>query len=198
MQRQAQQQIETILRQAGIHPGMMVRQVLQRATAPADDGGMDWTLTTELPASVFDWDRWDIVDEVLVADGMMVPAVGQVPLLDSHNRHSAHEVIGHVRDFTDSKAGDYPGKSGRVFFAADPGSQEIKAKVVDGHITDGSVGYQVHNSVWIPEEQEASINGRIFKGPLKVSYKWSLKEFSVTPIGADVLAKVRLLCGKAA
>ena len=46
----------------------------------------------------------------------------------------------------------------------------------------------------IPEGTEAAVKGRTFAGPLKVSYEWTLKEFSITPIGADTLAKVRSLC----
>ncbi len=190
------QQIEQALRAAGIHPGMYARTALiQRAATVADDGSMDWTLTTEKPARVFDWNQFDFVDEVLLMDGMLVPANGQVPFLDCHNRQSATDVIGHVEQFSDSTSGQYAGKNGRVFFAADTESQCIRQKVVDGHITDGSVGYQVNKSVWIPEGMEGVVNGKVFQGPLKVSYEWSLMEFSATPIGADALAKVRLLCG---
>ena len=196
-QHQQRLQIETALRAAGIHPGMWARAAgLHRATAPAADGGMAWTLSTELPALVWDWERWDFVNEILIADGMMIPAAGQVPLLDSHNRNSARDVLGHVRDFTAVSVGGYPGRSGQVHFAADNDSQIIKQKVADGHITDGSVGYQVTSSIWVPDNTEVSIDGRLFTGPVKVSRQWSLKEFSITPIGADVLAKVRMLSGK--
>ncbi len=190
------QQIESALRSAGLLPGMSARAASrQRATAPAADGGMEWTLSTELPALVWDWERWDFVNEILLAAGMMVPASGQVPLLDSHNRNSARDVLGHVRDFTAASAGGYHGRNGQVHFAADNDSQVIKQKVADGHITDGSVGYQVLSAIWVPENTEVSIDGRLFTGPVKVSRTWSLKEFSITPIGADVLAKVRMLCG---
>lgn len=190
------QQIETVLRGAGLHYGLWARtaQLRERAEGEADEG-LEWMLTTELPAVVWDWERWEFVNEVLVADGMLAPAVGRVPLLDSHNRYSSRDVLGHVRDFAEAKAGGYAGRTGRVYFAADADSQVIKQKVADGHITDGSVGYQVHKSIWIPEDMEAAVLGKTYQGPLKVSYAWSLKEFSVTPIGADVLAKVRLLCG---
>lgn len=194
------QQIEAALRTAGIHRGISVRSaVLASREKPAAeagaDAGMEWTLSTELPAVVWDWDRYDFVEEVLLADGMEVPAIGQVPLLDSHNRYSAKDVLGHVRDFRAVDAGEFKGQSGMVYFAADEDSQIIKQKVADRHITDGSVGYQVLRSIWVPEGTEVLIDGRLFAGPLKVSRKWSLKEFSITPIGADVLAKVRLLCG---
>ncbi|HBI15025.1 MAG TPA: hypothetical protein DDY20_05855 [Desulfobulbaceae bacterium] len=196
---QNQQQIETALRTVGIHHGMWARSAtLQRAAAGAagaEESGMEWTLSTELPALVFDWERWEFVNEILLADGMMVPGIGQVPLLDSHNRNSAKDVLGHVRDFSASKVGGYAGRNGKIHFAADDDSQTIKQKVADGHITDGSVGYQVLSSIWVPEGTEVSIDGRLFTGPVRVSRTWSLKEFSITPIGADVLAKVRMLCG---
>jgi hypothetical protein len=200
MHNQRKQQIESTLKAAGIRYGLWSRSadMVLRAPTETDDGGMDWVLSTELPAMVFDWERWEFVNEVLVADGMLVPAIGQVPLLDSHNRNSAMDVVGHVKNFTEATIGGYPGRIGRSYFAADPTSQIIAQKVRDGHITDGSVGYRVEKSIWIQEDQEAAVNGRVWKGPIKLSYVWSLKEFSVTPIGADVLAKVRLLCGKTA
>lgn len=196
------QQIEIILRSAGVLPGMSVRSamaVCKRAADPATDEGIDygigWVLSTELPAVVWDWDRYEFVNEILIADGMEVPDIGQVPLLDSHSRYSVKDVLGHVEDFGFGTFGGYRGRTGMVHFAADPDSQIARQKVVDRHITDGSVGYQVLSSIWVPENTEVSIDGRVFIGPLKVSRKWPLKEFSITPIGADVLAKVRLLCG---
>ena len=105
------------------------------------------------------------------------------------------DVLGHVRDFAEASVGETMARSGKTYFAADEKSQIIRQKVIDGHITDGSVGYQVTKSIWVPEDMEVSVNGRIFTGPLRVSSEWSLKEFSITPIGADVLAKVRRLCG---
>ncbi len=191
------QQIEQILQSVGMYRGLWARSAtaVQRKDNEKSKDGYLWALTSEMPAVVFDWDRWDFVEEVLLMDGMMVPSIGQVPLLDSHNRNSVDDVLGHVRDFIESTAGQYLARDGKVFFAADEKSQRTEQKVVDRHLLDGSVGYQVQKSVWIPEDTEAAVNGRIFQGPLKVSYSWLLKEFSVTPVGADVLAKVRTLCG---
>jgi len=191
------QQIEQLLRTVGMYPGLWSRgaTAVKRADSEKSTDGYLWALTSEMPAVVFDWDRWDFVEEVLLMDGMMVPAIGQVPLLDSHNRNSVDDVLGHVRDFSESTAGQYAARDGKVFFAADEKSQRTEQKVVDRHLLDGSVGYQVNKAVWIPEGTEAAVGGRVFQGPLKVSYSWLLKEFSVTPVGADVLAKVRTLCG---
>lgn len=196
---QRNQIIET-LRAAGIRYGHQVRtaagsgtlaEPLVRVQAGEDKNLMRWILTTELEALVWDWDQFDFVKEVLVMEGMRTPAIGQVPLLDSHNRFSVDDVLGHVRDFQHDDFSGYRGVDGAVFWAADEKSQRTEQKAVDGHITDGSVGYSVDKSIWIPEGHKAAVHGREFEGPLKVSYEWSLKEFSITPIGADVLAKVR-------
>lgn len=186
---------------SGIAPGTMIRSsklqqrgCSERANQESDDGGLRWTLTTEQSATVFDWDRWDFVDEILLMDGLILPEIRQVPLLDSHNRGSVDDHIGSVVGFQRSAVGGYQAIDGLVRFAADEKSQRTWQKVLDGHITDGSVGYRVEKSIWIPEGTEAAIKGRVFKGPLKISHEWSLKEFSITPIGADTLAKVRSLC----
>lgn len=192
--------VDQEFRQVGVRPGLVTRtaQVVPRAAgdgAAGENDGLLWTLTTEMPAIVFDWARYDFVSEVLLMDGMLVPAVNQVPLLDSHSRWSCDDVLGSVRDFVDAVQGSYKARDALVYFAGDEKSRRTRQKVVDRHLLDGSVGYQVLKSVWIPDGEEAAVGGQVFQGPLKVSYSWLLKEFSVTPVGADVLAKVRTLCG---
>lgn len=179
---------------AGIYEGLQVRSHCSARAAGRDEDSLRWVLTTEQPAVVFDWNRFDFVEEVLLMDGMETPAIKQVPFLDSHSRRSVDDVLGSVTDFQTLKTGGFAGVDGLVNFAMDEKSQRTKQKVIDGHLTDGSIGYGVMKSVWIPDEEEASVHGRIFTGPLKVSYRWLLKEFSGTPIGADTLAKVRSLC----
>lgn len=189
-------EIQKILRNAGIHRGMWARSATINNRASADkSGGFDWVLTTEKPTTIFDWERWEFVEEILLADGMLIPANNQVVLLDSHSRTSVRDVLGHVRDFRETQSGEYAARSGMVFFAEDSASLDAMKKVEGGHITDGSVGYQPKKSIWVPEEHEVTVGGRTFTGPVRVTYEWLLKEFSITPIGADVLAKVRLLCG---
>lgn len=171
------------------------RQYQQRAAVPMSlpdetDGEMVWTLTTEMPTWIYDWERDAIVEEVLLADGMKVPDSGLVPLLDSHSRWSVDDILGHVDGFSESVAGEYRAVSGVVHFCSDEKSQRTAAKVKEKHLTDGSVGYVVTKSIYIPEGETAAVSGRTFEGPLRVGYEWHLKEFSLTPIGADSLAKV--------
>ncbi len=194
---QQRQQIEKLLQSGGIYHGLQARSAIvgARAAKAGDDSenNIRFILTTEMPATVFDWRQYDFVEEVLLMEGMMVPAIKQVPFLDSHNRRSVDDVMGHVSDFADLTVEEFAAKDGLVSFAADEKSQRTKQKIIDRHLTDGSVGYEVLKSIWIPEGEEAAVNGRIFAGPVKVSYQWLLKEYSATPIGADVLAKVRAI-----
>lgn len=201
-------EIEQAFVGAGIHKGTWARSARLSPTKkensraePDESGAFDWILTTEKPTVVWDWERWEFVEEILLADGMLVPAEGQVVLLDSHARNSVKDVLGHVDGFAEAVAGEFPARSGMVHFAGDETSRDARGKVEGKHITDGSVGYQPTKSVWVPAGEQVSVNGRIFEGGaagIRVTYQWLLREFSITPIGADVLAKVRdlrLLCG---
>lgn len=192
-------EIEKVFRDAGIHRGSWARSAGIRPDGKraeeGESGGIEWILTTEKPTVVWDWERWDFVEEILLADGMIVPAIGQVSLLDCHDRSTIEKVHGHVREFGEAEAEEFLARTGMVIFADDHKSQVARDKVFGNHITDGSVGYQQIKSVWVPEDEQVSVKGRIFDGPVRVTYQWLLKEFSLTPIGADVLAKARLLCG---
>jgi hypothetical protein len=141
-------------------------------------------MATENPVRVYDWER-GIVNEVLLMSGASYPA--QVPLLDSHDRGSVETVLGSVSGITVQG----PELVGLVEFSAVLRAQDAMTKVQEGHLTDFSVGYAVEESVWIPEGQSQTVDGRNFQGPVKVATKWTVKELSITPIGADSQAKAR-------
>lgn len=147
-------------------------------------------LATEAPVLVMDLQRWEPVEEILVARGCKLPKKRQVPLLDSHNRFSVRDgQIGSVRDIVvaDDRV------TARCFISSS--EAEIATKVREGHVTDCSVGYRVTNSVLIEPGQTAEVNGRTYTAgalrALRVSTEWMLKENSLCPIGADEDAKVR-------
>ena len=58
---------------------------------------VDIVAATEQPVEVFDYDRWEIVQEVLLMDGAELPKSRQVPLLDTHQRYNTASVLGSVR-----------------------------------------------------------------------------------------------------
>lgn len=145
--------------------------------------------STETPVEVFDWERWDFVNEILIAGGFRLRSGDQVPLLDSHSKWSVEDVIGSARNWS--------ANNGQVeadmFFASDERSMTVEAKVRDGHVTDVSVGYKPLTSYFIPKDQRQVIEGKEYVGPVRVTTVWEVRELSPVPIGADRLAKARSL-----
>lgn len=139
---------------------------------------------TQAPVQISDWDR-GMVNEVLLIKGCQLPKTKQVPLLDTHSRWTTDDVIGSYRDI--KKNGE--ALTGRVYF--DEGAVDQWRKVSEGHLTDFSVGYVRDEKRWLDEGEKWKTGGQEFEGPLMVVTKWSLKELSACPIGADPGAKAR-------
>lgn len=146
---------------------------------------VDAVMTTEAPAKVVDWERWELVDEILILDGASYAK--QLPLLNSHDRSGVEQVLGSVRDIR--RDGDT--LVGTVHFSSVPEAGSALTKVREGHLTDFSIGYTVQESVWVSEGQSYALNGKSYDGPVKLSTKFEIKELSICPIGADKLAKAR-------
>lgn len=144
---------------------------------------------TENPVPTYDWQRGEIIDEVILMSGCQMPENKQLPLLDTHMRMDTSGVIGSFREMSikDSQL------VGRAFFSETPEAQSPYQKVREGHLTDFSIGYKVLESTYIPDGQRQEINGRSFTGPVKVATNWTPRELSVCPIGADEYAKARAL-----
>jgi hypothetical protein len=145
-------------------------------------------IASENPVNVWDWERFEIVPEIILQGGMRAPANGQLPLLDSHNRGSVDAILGSAREIQNMGNGT---TEATIHFSGTPEGQRAAQKVREGHLTDFSVGYLPNDSTWIPDGERAMIDGREFTGPLKVTRAWTARELSITPIGADELAKAR-------
>ncbi len=149
---------------------------------------VDFILSTGDPVRVFDYDSWSIIRESLVPEGMQLPeGRKQVPLLDTHDNSSVQNILGSVRNIRQ----DGNGIPGTVVFATDDESERAMNLVEEGHLTDGSVGYQILEYRNVKEGEMFEHLGRTYTGPQRVVTKWLLKEFSLAPIGADVGAKAR-------
>ena len=157
------------------------------ATLEEDSRSVEVVAATENPVEVMDWKRWEIVNEVLLMDGLELPKSRQVPLLDTHSRYQTASVLGSFRGIET----DNGQLVGRAHFSSVPEAEGLYTKVREGHLTDFSIGYRVVESVWIPEESKKKVKGREFEGPLSVATRWRVKELSAVPIGADEDAKVR-------
>jgi len=134
---------------------------------------------------MYDWERYEVVPEVLLSDGVRFPSGNQVPLLDSHYPRDVKNQLGSVRNLS---RGDRV-VTGTLSFASVAG--DAWAMVREGHTTDVSVGYQVLKRQYIADGQTKIIKGREFIGPVNVVTQWRLLEVSLTPIGADDQAKLR-------
>ncbi len=144
---------------------------------------------TENPVRIWDWERKDFIDEILLVRGIHIPHSEQIPLLDSHDRSSVTSVLGSARNFEPKENT----LECEVFFAGTDSGRDAAQKVKEGHLTDFSVGYFPIESQWISAGETHEVNGRTFQGPVKITTKWNLTELSVTPIGADHMAKARAL-----
>jgi hypothetical protein len=164
-----------------------------RAAAEAEEGAevvrlYRATVATEAPVLRYDWDRDEVVDEVLTLGGMRAPQ--SVPLLDSHNRNSIDDVLGRVSGF--SRGAD--GWEASPTFADTERGRNARQMVDDGTITDVSAGYSVIEKSYLEPGESATIDGRIYtagKRAMVLGRQWQLKEVSMVPIGADVNARFR-------
>jgi hypothetical protein len=152
-----------------------------------EDRSVEFVASTERPVRVFDWERGEPVDEVLLSSGLIIPANGQVPFQDAHARNSVADTLGSMRQFRDESGM----KIGRAFFSRKPKAVEAFQDVQDGHLTDVSVGYEPTASAYIPRGETQIIQGRSYSGPVKVTTRAILKEVSLCAVGADPDAKVR-------
>lgn len=153
---------------------------------------IDAVMATEQPVQVFDMRTWSVIREILVIDGGTFPE--QVPLLDSHDRSSIKKQLGSTRNIRAEKGA--PNQMvGTRHLSSVPDASEAFTKMREGHLRDGSIGYRVTGFQDLQPGESATIKGRTFKNDgsdtLRISHEWRVMEDSLTPIGADDLAKTR-------
>lgn len=147
--------------------------------------------STQAPVTVFDFEEWQPIREVLLMSGCQLPESGRVPLLDCHSREHAGDIVGSFDRIRVEDGPQGPQLVGRAVFSATPDGEAPFRKVVEGHLTDVSVGYDVIAYQRIRAGEVAVIEGVAYEGPLRVSTQWRLLELSCVPVGADSFAKMR-------
>ena len=153
------------------------------------DRSFEAVASTDSPVPMLDREHWEVVDEILTADGGEFPP--EIPMLDSHDRSSVFKVLGNG---TNARQAD--GKWNlRLNFDDDDDSTRAMNKVAKRFIRDVSIGYTVESCVYIQAGRTETINGKSYSANngriLKVCTKWKANEISLTPIGADKDAKIR-------
>jgi hypothetical protein len=159
------------------------------ATLDEETRSINVVAATEKPVTVWDWERWEPVNEVLLMSGCKLPSARQMPFLAEHYRFnpSLDNVIGSCREL--EIKGDK--LLGRSQFSTCEEAEKPYIKVKEGHVTDVSIGYRVTKAVRILKNESQVIDGRTFNGPLKVATEWTPTELTLCAIGADQAAKIR-------
>lgn len=157
-------------------------------TVNAEARTVSAAVLTDAATMMYDWDRgW--IEEVLPMETCRIPA--QMPLCDTHNTHTVKATLGSCRNLRIEKTGDLSALVADLHFAEDQDSKDAFGKVRDGHITDMSGGYRVYSAAYVEEGQTYNLNGRSYRGPMKIALDWEPSEGSICPIGADQFSKVR-------
>ena len=163
----------------------------QPATLDEATRSVEVIASTEAPAMVMDWERWEVVREVLLMSGCRIPPSGRVPLLDTHSRDSVSRVLGSFRSPHVGASEHGPSLIGRTHYSTVKEADDAYTKVKEGHVTDVSIGYEVHAHIWLKEGESTVVEGKTYIGPLRIGTDWALAELSLCPIGADPNAKFR-------
>ena len=181
------------LNQRDANQQLTMRQAsgLQPETYDSEAGSVRFVVASESPTTVFDFEDLELVDEILLMDGMQLPENSRVPVLDAHSRFQVGDVLGSATDFKQTTARGYQATEALVTFAGVSKAQDAAQLVREGHLTDVSVGYLILERERIPKGESRTIRGKKYTGPIRVATKWELKEVSLTPLGADDLAKAR-------
>lgn len=175
--------------------GMCSRETVVFREQPEIDfeKGLDTVATTEAAALVVDWERWEIVREVLPMRYCDLSGDDDTELLDAHSRVSVEKVKGRAFNWN-IKGIELLCK---IFISeAEP---SIRQKVKERVIKRVSLGYQTdkNQTVEIPKKAEVIIDGQSYKNeyeddiPLLVRTWWKKKELSLVPLGADEAAKIK-------
>lgn len=166
------------------------RLSLRAQTLNAEARTVEATIATERAVEMPDFDLWEMVPEILRADGFMLPeGTDGVPLLDSHRRGSLADIIGRVTNIR--REGDTV--VGTLRFRENEAGTEAMQGVREGIVTDLSVGYEIIAKTHVKKGETASVNGKSYSGPVNVVQSWRVLEVSATPIAADEGAKIREL-----
>lgn len=156
------------------------------------DEGIEVVIATDSPVDRMDWNRGQIVSEILDMDGVEFrSSLRQLPIVDSHDPSTVANVLGSVRDIQ-IKDGEL---IGRAVFASDSKSQEAFQKVRDGHLTDFSITASVNQVKQVPPGATYRVRNKDIDGPAEIVTKWTPTDASLVAVGADarstVISKLR-------
>jgi hypothetical protein len=148
-------------------------------------------VATENPVERWDEQTQQVVNEVLLMDGMELRAGrDQMPIVDSHDDTTVRNILGSIQRLQVDRA------NGELYgvpvFASDPDAQTIQARMNEGHITDFSITAQPLESLFVPRGQTYTTNrGAVIEGPAIIHKRWQPHNASICATGADEYSTVR-------
>lgn len=142
------------------------------------DDSIPVILATENGVPVYDRVHKKVVREYLLMSGCELPK--QVTMLSDHE-DATERSIGSIRGL-EIKGDEL---HGTTYWSRRSNAQEIKNDVLDGHLTDMSVGAERKEETFVDTGKEAVIDGRKFKGPARVVTRWRPFHGAVVTRGAD-------------
>ena len=143
-------------------------------------------LSTDSAVPMPDFERMEMVPEVLASSGFRAPRGARLPLIDSHDRSSISKVLGSVRSIQ--------AEDGRVvgdlYFNKSYRGKSARESVDDGDVNGVSVGYSILEKSFVPKGKTRAIEGRQYTGPINVVTAWEAREVSLVVVPADENARV--------
>lgn len=177
--------IEKVTRQI---PNQRTRAEFKAESFNEVDRTVEVVFATETAVRTFDWDSYEMVDEILVCkpeNGDLSRLNAGAPALNNHERYGnvSKNVVGVV---SDARFENGVGVA-KIRFGTSEDDTELMNKVRDKIITGVSVGYNVY------EYQVTRSEG---SKPVYKATKWEATEISFVPVQADKNSRVRSEDGK--
>lgn len=159
----------------------------------AEGESFETIATTDKAAVVIDWERWEMVREILPMRYCVLPDNDKAPVLDSHMRYSVNHILGSASNWRTTESELLC----KIFISES--EPKVKEKIKEKTIDSVSLGYMTDSSktVEIPKNATVIIDGVEYKNeyeddlPLLVRLWWKGKEVSLVAIGADDAAKIK-------
>jgi len=180
--------------------GLSIRQAaLLPETADDDRRVIRATIATEQMVQVFDLERFEVIDEILLMENPGPTIPRQMPFIQDHMSFAGTDAqIGSVRDMTvEEGEGGTVVVAGDLHFVSGPeGSIEERAWRLarGGHAPSVSIGYRPTIFRTAEPGQSVEVNGRKFEAGdrlLRVASGWVPRETSHVLFGADDMAQMR-------
>lgn len=154
-----------------------------------DDRSVELIIATEAAVKMPDWNRMEMVDEVLVMSGMKTRGdKDKIKYFTEHER-DVRTQIGSVIDLRVENSV----LLGKAIYSSV--EQDLYIKTREGHTDEISAGYRPLRFEYFEVGSEAiTVNGKTFQATertLKIVWEWEIFEATLTALGADVDSGVR-------